>query len=230
MSAAAPSMPAESPSAVSTTSKPSRDGWLTSSNRRATARRRSSGAPCHTPPPMTRRAGLQQRDRVGQRHAEQRRHLFPQAPGVEVATPRRLVEESGVHVVDAAGQLHRQRALASPQLLLGALLDVASRRVGLEAAAHAAAAQASRGHHLGVADLAAQVRGARVELATEDDAGADAGADVDAQHVAPRRARRRSAPRRRRWRSDRCTARSARPPWRAEASGSRPRASRSSAR
>ena len=70
------------------------------------------------------------------------------------------------------------------QLLLRALLDVAPRGVGLEAAAHAAAAQPPAGHDLGVADLAGQVGGADVELAVDDDAGADAGADVDAEHVA----------------------------------------------
>src|SRR5439155_21947811 len=102
----------------------------------------------------------------------------PQPPGVDVAAPRRLVEVAGVHVVDAARQLDREAALALAQLLLRALLDVAPRGIGLEAAAHAAAAQPPRRHDLGVADRAAEVRGAGQEPAVGDDAAAHAGADV----------------------------------------------------
>ena len=55
--------------------------------------------------------------------------------------------------------------------------------VGLEAAAVAAPAQDSAGHDPHVADLGGDPEGAAVQLAVEDDAAADAGADGDQEEV-----------------------------------------------
>ena len=104
----------------------------------------------------------------------------------EVASPA-AARRRDVHGGEPSGGLQPGRELGGVPCA-GCVLGVAGERgaaeVGLQAAPVAAGARAAVRLDLDVADVAGAARRAAVDLTADDDAAADAGADLDAEEVA----------------------------------------------
>src|SRR5262249_29694463 len=124
-------------------------------------------------------SGIEERHRVGDDEAEERRDLVPERGRVGVAALDGGVEVTGVYVrrVAAAG-VEGERGRTRRQLGAHAVREVPAARVGLDAAALPAAAEARRRPEddLAVTDLARDAARAGHEAAAGDGAAADAGA------------------------------------------------------
>src|SRR5262249_25575631 len=102
-----------------------------------------------------------------------------------IARARRFVDVARVHFLEVAvDELEHLRFGARLELGLHARLQILAARVGFDASALAASTRPRlrAPDHFGVTDFAGQIAGAVLEPAVDDDARADAGADVHAQH------------------------------------------------